>query len=156
MRICKLALGLWMIVLPEGWLLSQVNTANITGTVSDPSGSAIPNARIEAGNEQTGVRITANSSTDGRFTLADLPIGTYDFTVSATGFELFKQAGIAVTAGQTVDLKFALAVGSMQQTVEVSSQATALSYESIDQHSVVDERGVSNLPLAKLDWTACW
>ncbi len=66
---------------------------------------------------------------------------------------MFKQAGVGLTAGQTLDVKFALAVGSMQQTVEVFGQPAALSYESIDQHSVVDERGVSNLPLAKLDWT---
>jgi hypothetical protein len=134
-------------------LLGQVNTATVTGTVNDPSAAAIPGANIEARNEQTGIRATTNSNTEGRFTLSDLPIGTYDFTVSESGFQLLTQNGVVLTAGQVLDLKFALTVGTVQQTVDVSSQATSLSYESVDQHSVVDERGVGNLPLAKLDWT---
>jgi hypothetical protein len=137
----------------SGVVRGQVNTASVTGTVTDPSGAAIPNAKIEARNELTNVQTVASSNNQGRFDLPYLPIGTYDVAVSGSGFQTLTQNGIELTAGQVLDLKLTLTVGKIQQTVEVSTQASALSYETVDQHSVVDERGVSNLPLAKLDWT---
>ncbi len=145
--------GIGLMVLASSILLGQVNTATVTGSVSDPSGAAVPNARIDAHNELTGVRASTNSNADGRFTFSYLPIGTYDFTVTGTGFQTLTQNGVALTAGQVLDLKLALTMGAVQQTVDVSGEAPALSYDTADQRGVVDERGVRNMPLAHLDWT---
>ncbi len=135
-------------------LCGQVNTATVTGTIADPSGSAIPNGKIEATNSATSVSISAVTNTAGRFTLSFVPIGTYSMKVTATGFQTETRNDLIVTAGQILDLTFALKIGDVQQNVTVAAEAaTPLSYESVEQHGVVNEKNVHNLPLARQDWT---
>ncbi len=141
------------VALACGALFGQVNTATVTGTVTDPTGAAVPSAKIEARNESTGV-ISTNASNDvGRYGISSLAIGTYDFTVTASGFQTLKRTGIVLSAGQVQELEFPLTVGTAQQTVDVSGQASALNYDSAEQHAVQDDKAVQNLPLAHLDWT---
>jgi outer membrane receptor protein involved in Fe transport len=134
-------------------LLGQVNTATVTGTVSDPTGSAIPNAKVEAKNEATGATSLAVTNTAGRFSLAFLPIGAYAVTVTASGFEGQTSNGIPLTAGQMLDMKISLTVGNVQQNITVAAESGSLSYDTADQHRVLGDENVHNLPLARLDWT---
>lgn len=134
-------------------LWGQVNTATVTGTVTDPSGAAVPNARIEAKNEATGLATSALSNNVGRFALPALPIGSYDFTVTAIGFENLTRNGLALSAGQVLELELPLQVGTAQQTVNVSSEASSLSYDRAEQRANLDQQQVRNLPLTHLDWT---
>ena len=134
-------------------LLGQVNTATVTGTVSDPTGSAIPSAKVEAKNEATGVTLSATTNTAGRFSLAFLPIGAYSITVTASGFEGQTDPGVSLGAGQMLDLKVSLTVGNVQQNITVAGETGALSYDTADQHSVIGDLSVHNMPLARLDWT---
>src|ERR1700722_5948440 len=83
-----------------GALFGQVNPATVTGTVTDPTGAAIPSAKIEARNISTGVISTTASNDVGRYGISSLAIGTYDFTVTANGFQTLKRTGIALSAGQ--------------------------------------------------------
>ena len=86
----------------------QVNTASVTGTVTDPTGAAIPNAKVGTTNEATNVTNSAITNSAGRFTLAFMPIGTYSFRATANGFQSETKDGILLTAGQMLDLTFAL------------------------------------------------
>ncbi len=140
-------------VLASGALLAQVNTATVTGLVSDPSGAAVPDAKIEARNEQTGVVSSTTSNSVGRYGITSLAIGTYDFTVTGSGFQKLTRTGIGLTAGQILDLAFPLQVGTAQQSIDVAGEAPVLSYDSAEQHAVQDDRAVRNMPLAHLDWT---
>jgi len=149
----RVALAVLGGVLGCGILVAQVNTATVTGTVTDPSGAAIANAKIEASNESTGITISAASNSVGRFALPALPIGTYDFNVSATGFQTLTRKGVPLSAGQVLEMQLPLEVGTAQQTVNVSGEASTLSYDSADQHASVDQQRVRNLPLTHLDWT---
>src|SRR5665213_2141387 len=99
-----------------GALYGQVNTATVTGTVIDPTGAAIPRAKIEAKNESTGIISSTASNDVGRYGLTSLAIGTYDFTVTASGFQTLKRTGIALSAGQVQELQFPLTIGTEQQT----------------------------------------
>jgi hypothetical protein len=125
----------------------------VTGTVTDATGGAVPNAKVEATNQATNVKSAAMTNGDGRFALAFVPIGTYSIAVTARGFQTETKEGVPLSAGQMLDLIFTMTVGRLQQNVTVSAEAAALSYDSVDQHGVVPALKVHNLPTARQDWT---
>jgi Carboxypeptidase regulatory-like domain len=145
--------GIVLLALFCSAVVGQVNTASVTGTVTDPTGGAIPIAKVEATNQATNVTNSAVTNNAGRFTLAFMPIGTYSIRATANGFQSETKNSILLTAGQILDLTFALNVGDIHQDITVTGGATALSYDSADQHGVVGDQNVHNLPLARQDWT---
>src|SRR5581483_675496 len=114
----------------SGALLGQVNTATVTGAVTDATGASIPIAKIDVKNEATGVTSATVTNGAGRFSLPFLPIGSYTISVTAKGFAGQSKSGVDLTAGQMLDLKFALAVGNIQQNVTVAAESTSLSYDT--------------------------
>src|SRR5581483_7131685 len=81
---------------------AQVTGATISGTVTDPSGAAVPNATVTAKNNGTGVTNSAKTNADGFYTIPNLLPGTYDVTTTASGFSI------------RVDHNLTLAVGAQQ------------------------------------------
>ena len=79
----------------------------ISGTVLDPSGAPIVNAKVGATNAGTGYQQTTTTTSAGLYRLPVLPLGEYSLTVQANGFALYKQSGITLSAGTTatVDVK---------------------------------------------------
>ena len=77
-------------------LQGQQNTATILGTIEDPSGASIADARVTATEESTGLSRSASSAPDGSFTIPLLPIGRYRVSVEASGFKTFVQTGIVL------------------------------------------------------------
>ena len=75
------------VVLACGVNFAQINTAAIYGTVTDPAGGIIPNAHVQVKNELTNVAASTTSNSRGDFTFNFLPIGSYDVSVEATGFQ---------------------------------------------------------------------
>jgi hypothetical protein len=63
------------------------DTASITGTITDPSGAAVPNAQVAVKNAEHGISRTSTSNGSGDFLFASLPIGSYDLTITAEGFK---------------------------------------------------------------------
>src|SRR5581483_7730910 len=75
----------------------QELTATIRGTVIDPSGGAVPGANVQAVNQSTHVSTSTVSNADGSYVLLHLPAGTYDVTVTKTGFQGFTAHNIVLT-----------------------------------------------------------
>jgi len=105
-------------------LLAQQTLGGITGEVTDPSGSVIPNATVTATAEGTSLTRTATTNATGGYAFVNLPIGKYTLTYSATGFEAQKTEHITVQANRTATLNAALKIGEATDTIEV--QATPL------------------------------
>src|SRR6516165_1744017 len=97
--------------------LGQSDRGSITGTVADPAGAVIANAPIEARNMETGVVSQAATTTTGNYTLAQLPVGTYELSVAVTGFKKYIRQNIKVDVSQTVRLDIVLEVGSSTESV---------------------------------------
>ena len=70
----------------SGTARAQAISGDLTGTVLDSSGAAIPNATVVALNDETGVKTTAQTNADGVYRFTNLPVGRYTVTASATGF----------------------------------------------------------------------
>jgi hypothetical protein len=100
-----------------GWA-QTATTAAVTGSVADPSGALVPDARITIANPATGLTRTVRTSTDGFYTFTLLPIGTYDLSVAKEGFQTLRQSGIVLDINQTAQVNVTLQLGTTAQTVD--------------------------------------
>src|SRR5260370_30093554 len=90
--------------------LAQVQNGQFSGTVTDPSGAAVPNAKVTITNQATNLSVTVVSNQTGSYSARELPVGTYKITVEASGFKTFADVNVVLNAGSIahVDAKMAL------------------------------------------------
>src|SRR5437867_2902065 len=120
MRISVFALKTFVLSLAAVWggvAQAQVTTATIYGTVTDPSGAAIPSAPVVAVNELTGATTSTQSNSSGEFTFTFLPVGKYSLTLEAKGFRGQRRTGLELAAGQSVRFTFTLELGPVSESV---------------------------------------
>ncbi|PWT98927.1 MAG: hypothetical protein C5B51_28395 [Terriglobia bacterium] len=132
---------------------AQSDRGTITGTISDPAGAVVANATVEAKNTESGATYQAGSSNTGNYTLAQLPAGTYELSVTVAGFKKVVRPGIIVNVAATVRVDFALEVGAATESVTVEADAPLLKTESGELSHSVDYTRVDNLPLLDLKGT---
>jgi hypothetical protein len=133
-----------------GAAFAQSDRGTITGTISDPTGAMIGGATVVAKNTQTGTDYQAASTGTGNFTLAQLPIGTYELSVTATGFKKYARPGIIVSVAQVVRVDVKLEVGQITELVTVEAESPLLKTESGElSHNISYDR-VDSIPLLTL------
>src|SRR6266478_3532765 len=95
---------------------AQVQNGQFTGTVTDPTGAAIANAKVTVSNPATDLNLSTTTNSSGNYTVKEVPIGTYKLTVEAAGFKTVSNAGVTANAGtiNTEDSKLASTVSSTQ------------------------------------------
>jgi len=126
---------------------AQSDRGTITGTIADPAGAVVANASIEARNVGTGAISAVASSATGNYTLAELPAGNYEISVSVPGFKKSVRQGLTVQVAQTLRLDIALEVGSATESVTVTEEVPLLKTESGElSHNVTMDR-MDSLPL---------
>ena len=136
-----------------GAAFSQTLTGAITGTVTDPQGGAVAGATVAVHNADTGVNLPPLTTTDaGVYTVAQLPPGNYDITVSQTGFASQQRKGVTVQIGGTVRLDFAMTVATQQSLVTVTTEVPILDTEKTEQSQTVSESLVTDLPVSSRRW----
>ncbi len=123
------------------------STARLQGTVTDPSGAAVPNASVAARNEGTGAERKTLTDRSGSYLLPELPIGNYRVEVRAQGFQSEVSTGLKLDVASIVVENFQLKVGSVTQTVTVSSEAPLLETATVSVGRVVNYSTVQELPL---------
>jgi hypothetical protein len=134
-------------VLASAPLLAQVSTGSIGGTISDPSGGAIPEASVTARNEQTGATFQTLSSIAGLYVLPSLPTGMYEVTVEKIGFKKMTRSGLEIRVATRVALDIPLEVGDVQQTVEVVAEAPLLETTTSERGQSFSAKFMNTLPL---------
>ncbi len=136
----------------SGLLLAQIDRANLNGTVSDPSGASVPNAKVEVVSPSTGFSRQVETGDAGVYSITGLPVGRYDLTISHEGFKTFEQKGIDLLVGQTRTINAQLQVGAALQRVEVESTVQALESANAELGGVVQSGQVEGIPLNGRDW----
>ena len=128
-------------------------TATITGTITDPTGAVIPQAKITLVDEATQLTRVVESGAGGAYVATALPNGTYTILVSKQGFNQAKRTGVqlAVASALTVDVQ--LTVGGADQTVAVSGSVPLLNAQSSAISGLVDPNQMTALPLESRDFT---
>src|SRR5262245_7741706 len=121
---------------------------SISGTVQDPNGAVVPNARVVLKDEKTGLSKESTTTEGGTFLFGDLASGTYSVTVSVKGFKTELIPNISVSTSKTTDVRVALEVGETSETVTVSTDVVYLLETSsqLIANTLVAET-VSQLPL---------
>lgn len=104
----------------------QAADGNVVGGIIDPSGSAIPNATIDLANVDTGVKATTKSDSLGLYRFNNQLIGTYNVTVSSTGFSTVSLKGVLVELNKTTTANVTMQVGSVSTTVDVTESRTLI------------------------------
>jgi hypothetical protein len=132
---------------------SQMVGATLSGTVTDESHAAVPKATVSILNVATGVATTVTSNADGIYSAPNLLPGNYQATVSADGFQRAVQNGIVLTVGAQQVLNITLKVGSVSQTVEVTTQAPDVELASSTINGSVNSNTIEQMPLNGRSWT---
>ena len=127
--------------------LAQVGTSSLSGTVTDPSGAAIPNATVTLNSaEQTFTRTTKTESA-GEYVLPTLPPGRYRVKVSANGFLEQETAPFELSSGQAGSMNITMRIAGQASQVNVEATAPLLQTTSASLGSTVTSRQVTDLPL---------
>src|SRR5919205_356143 len=148
-RVFMLGLG-FLLVLAFAFVASaqtQITTGVIQGTVQDEQGATVPGATVEVKNVETNLTKTLTTDEGGRFVFLQLPPGRYTLTASKSGFATLKQEEFTLTVGQSANLDLKMKVSSVQEVVTVSAVQT-VDTASSQTSTTLDERSVSNLPVA--------
>ncbi len=137
-----LGLALAALLCARGW--GQEN-AELTGTVTDPSGAVVANATVTATNNSTGEARQANTNGAGLYVFPDLKIGNYTLKIAAHGFEDYAKSGIVMNAAATVREDVTLAVGQATTTVNVQADALSLQTETNEVSNLITGQQISEL-----------
>ncbi|MGB6973548.1 MAG: TonB-dependent receptor [Terracidiphilus sp.] len=138
------------VLAPSAW--SQAVTATIVGTVTDPSGAAVPGATVKATSVDRGISFSAVSSDAGLYRISELPAGSYTLTVRKDGFTTVSHAPFVLTVNQVARIDVALKVGQVSETVEVTSAAPVLQTDSTQVSTIINSTTTDNLALASRNY----
>ena len=133
-------------------LIAQTVTGSIVGTIRDQQGAVIPNARVSARSEGTGLERVAVTDASGGFLIVSIPAGSYDVTASASGFQNQIRNGVTLTVGATLRLDFTLSLGAITEQVQVTGEAPQVDTTTSTMAGLVNDTAIRELPLNGRDW----
>ncbi len=145
----KMRLGIFLLaaLFQFSWCaLAQQTLGGITGTVTDKSGSVLPDTSVTFVGDQTKLTRTQKTNGNGAYNFVNLPIGTYTVTVAHDGFQTEKLPSILVQANRTVTLNVALKVGQVGTTIEVQA-APAMNAVDTTNGYVLEAQQIQAVPL---------
>ena len=124
-----------------------VAVAEVSGTVTDSSGAALPGAQVSM--TETDKAVTRTTITDeiGHYAFPNLPVGPYRLEVTLPGFKDYVQSGIVLVVNNNIQLNVAMQVGAISEHVEVSAVANLVETKETSVASVIDEQRIRELPL---------
>ena len=128
-------------------------TGSISGVVRDSAGALIPAAEVVALNTQTGVRWTVSTDAQGFYSFQALPVGDYEVDVSKSGFNGYRQTGLALTVNAALTVDVTLQVGQVAQSVTVTSTAVHVDTTSTQMGEVIGSSKITEVPLLTRGYT---
>jgi hypothetical protein len=133
---------------------AQSDRGTITGTILDPAGAVIAGAMIDAKNVATGAVYPTASSDTGNYTIAQLPAGNYELTVTVAGFKKYVRGGLQVEVAANIRVDVGLEVGSASESITVEAAATLLKTEGGEVSHNVSTETLDDLPILTLTGAA--
>src|SRR2546428_10845250 len=140
-----------LLALLAGWscvLHAQgAGNASVLGTVTDSAGAVVPGASVQVKNIATGRVQEVPTDEQGRYTIANLPIGEYEAQASLAGFQTTVRRGIKLTVGAQAIVDFSLSVGRTQESLTVESQVSQCDTVSTAGAAPLEEKQNTSLHL---------
>lgn len=126
---------------------AQANSATFYGTVTDPTGSLVPQATVTLTHENTQATLVTTTGDSGDFAFTFVPVGVYTLRIELRGFKTHTSTGIRLTAGQRARQSFTLEVGEVTETVTIEGRAPLVNTVSAEQLHSFESSQVQQLPL---------
>lgn len=142
----QVAIVIASLIVPASCWSQATEVDQISGTILDSTGAAVPGAQVKATQTNTGFTQGATTGRDGFYQLVSLPIGPYKLIVTATGFKTTVQ-NVVLQVNTNPTVNFSLAVGSVQQQVVVEASASMAETETASVAQVINDKAVVDLPL---------
>jgi hypothetical protein len=127
--------------------------AKIRGTVTDPSGAVVADAKISATNVATGLGYNVTSDKNGSFEFLQLPIGDYAIKVEKSGFKSFSEGHIHLDLDQIFNLRVAMELGAVSDTITVEANPAQVETTSMQLGTTVTGQQITDIPLNGRNWT---
>ncbi len=125
-----------------------ISSSSLRGTVKDPSGAVVPNAKIVVKSARTGAERTAQSGNDGSFTVPAIEPGIYTVIVEASGFKKYNQTNLSFSPAEIKGLDVELQVGQTSETVNISgSAAEEIKTETGERSNTIKASQIENLSI---------
>jgi len=140
-----LALALTVVSVPVSG--QTVAVAQLSGTVLDESGGALPGVDVTVTQTDTGMQRVAITNADGGYVFTSLPIGPYKLAARLSGFSVFEQTGITLMVGDTRSVNVRLKLGTLEETITVTANATLVETRNVNVGTVVPQEQIVSLPL---------
>jgi len=143
----RLICGFFIVVVACVEAFGQGGTAQINGSVSDPSRAVLPGVEVTVTQTETGLKRSAITNETGLFVLSNLPIGPYRLEASLPGFRTYAQTGIVLQVGSNPVFNVALEVGQVTETIEVQANTTLVETQATGISQVIENQRILELPL---------
>ncbi|PYU27487.1 MAG: hypothetical protein DMG32_06765 [Acidobacteria bacterium] len=137
--------GLLRVEVPSAF--AQMNTGDITGTVSDPASAIIEGAEVDAVNAETQQKFSSTTNQLGRYLLAELPPGMYTLTANMQGFKQGVAERVALHLNEHLRQDFSLQLGDAKESVIVQAVPGLMQTETAEIKDVIEHQQVVDLPL---------
>ncbi|HEX4810257.1 MAG TPA: TonB-dependent receptor [Bryobacteraceae bacterium] len=144
LRSGAIAVYLLLLGLP---LSAQFDTGTISGSVTDPSGAVVPNAKVTVLNQGTSQKIDLQSTASGAFVASALPFGKYLVSASAPGFAAVTSETISLAVGAAVHVDLRLTVSSTTANVVVTGTVSSVNTDNTTVGTTLNSNQVMNLPV---------
>jgi hypothetical protein len=131
----------------------QAVYGGIIGTVTDPQGAAVANAKVTVLDEGKGTSDTTTTNDSGNYSVGHLIAGTYTVRAEAPGFKISQQKGVIVSVDANASVPLQFQVGGASETVEVTGEAPQLKTDRSDVAVQFNERYVEDLPILNRNFT---
>ena len=134
------------LILFSSLLLAQEYRASVSGTVTDPSGAAIPGAEIWVISEERNVTQSTVSSAEGAYLVSFLLPGNYRVEAELTGFKRYTRSGIELRVSDKLRLDIRMELGQVSETVTVNEQMEVLDTDTASRGTVITNKELMNVP----------
>src|ERR1700732_212401 len=151
--ISRFFLAFGLAALLSSSAFTQTVRGGIAGSVTYATGAAIAGAEVQAVNTATQLRRDTATTGTGEFTFPDLPLRSYQVTVSHPGFDKVRAENVAVEVGKVTGLRLSMKVASQAQTVEVAASVVAIDTDTSTLNQVIPDKAVQDMPLNGRDFT---
>jgi len=142
-----LALGVLVLLLVPAASYGQAVYGNITGTVTDSNGAAVPQAKVTITDTGKGVSFTTTTNESGNYTQSHLIVGIYEVRVELAGFDTYVQRNVSVEVDATTQVNARLNVGRVGEVVNVTAEVPLLKTERSDVSDTITQKAVQELPV---------
>ena len=139
--------SLFLLLLFAGLLCGQATEGTILGSVTDPTGAAVPNAPVRVTNTLTGAGRNTTTNDSGEYVVTNLPLGEYTVSAEVTGFKKSVHPPVPMTVKARVRVDLRLEVGETSQSVEVTVATPLIKTDTAEVGGVVSRQVLQDVPV---------